>query len=53
MLYRGNVRITTDSMELKAEELDFNARTLEGEARGAMRVRVLPVGPRVVPLSHR
>ena len=51
--YRGNVRITTDSMELTVNELDFNTRTLEGKARGEMSLRVLPIGPRPVPLSHR
>ena len=53
VLYRGNVRMVTDGMELRADELDFNTTTLAADARGNVRVRVLPVTVRPIPLSSR
>lgn len=51
-LYRGNVRMETEGVVIQADELDFNTATREADLRGAVRVRVLPTGPKVQPLSN-
>ena len=51
IFYRGHVRLVSDAMELTADELDFDALSRTGDVRGNVRVRVLPLTVRVVPLS--
>jgi hypothetical protein len=51
IFYRGHVRLFSDAMELTADELDFDALSRAGDARGNVRVRVLPITVRTVPLS--
>ena len=46
ILYRGNVRMTTNGTILDADELDFNAVTRVAVARGGVTVRVIPTPPR-------
>jgi hypothetical protein len=50
-LYRGNVRMTVDGVELTCDELDLNTVTLEAAARGNVTVRLLPPTARVIPLE--
>ena len=51
IFYRGHVRLISDAMELTADELDFDALSRTGDVRGNVRVRVLPLTVRTVPLS--
>jgi lipopolysaccharide assembly outer membrane protein LptD (OstA) len=51
--YRGNVRMHTYGTEVTADELDFDLMTRTGDARGNVRVRVLPLEFKVVPLTRR
>jgi lipopolysaccharide assembly outer membrane protein LptD (OstA) len=50
--YRGNVRITTGFVETTADEADFNVDTRQFDLRGNVRMRVLDMTPRVVPLHQ-
>ncbi len=50
--YRGNVRMTTESIELRADELDFDGTTQTASVRGNVVVRVLPASVRVIPLAR-
>ena len=51
IFYRGHVRLFSEAMELTADELDFDALSRTGDVRGNVRVRVLPLTVRIVPLS--
>ena len=51
--YRGNVLMRTDGSEISADELDFNVDTRTADARGDVKVRVLPPEFGVVPLTQR
>jgi hypothetical protein len=51
--YRGNVRMRSYGMEVSADELDFDSVTRTGDARGTVKVRVLPPEFKVVPLTER
>ena len=51
--YRGNVRMQASGMEVTAEELDFDLTTSTGDARGNVRVRVLPPEFKMIPLTSR
>lgn len=51
IFYRGHVRLFSDAMELTADELDFDALSRTGDVRGNVRVRLLPLTVRTVPLS--
>ena len=50
--YRGHVRMTTDTLEVNADELDFNVAAGSGDVRGNVTVRVLPPTARYIPLAH-
>jgi Carboxypeptidase regulatory-like domain len=52
VLYRGHVRMKTDSVEVQADEIDFNTVTRTANARGNVTIQVLRIVPRVVPLWH-
>jgi hypothetical protein len=52
VLYRGNVRMRTEGVEIRADEIDFNTVTRTASVRGTVTVRVLTVGPRFTPLSN-
>ena len=49
---RGNVRMKTDSVEIRADEIDFNSVLRTASARGNVTIQVLTTGPRVTPLSN-
>lgn len=49
--YRGNVRMRTSGMEVSADELDFDTRARTGDARGNVRVRVVPPEFKMIPLT--
>ena len=49
--YKGNVEMTTESVIVRADELDFNALTQQADARGNVRIQVLPITVRVRPLA--
>jgi hypothetical protein len=49
--YRGNVRMQSSGMEVTADELDFDLMTRTGDARGNVRVRVLPPEFKMIPLT--
>lgn len=49
--YRGNVRMQSSGMEVTADELDFDLMTRAGDARGNVKVRVLPPEFKMVPLT--
>jgi len=50
--YRGNVVMTTNGMELRADELGYDTNSGMGDVRGNVKFRVLPSTVRVVPLSN-
>jgi lipopolysaccharide assembly outer membrane protein LptD (OstA) len=50
--YRGHVRMTTDSIVVTADELDYDATTHSAKATGNVAIQVQPPGPLVVPLSQ-
>jgi hypothetical protein len=54
--YRGNVRMTTNGLEVRADELDFDETAGTGDVRGNVTFRVLPRGAqggaRVIPLGQ-
>jgi hypothetical protein len=52
VLYKGNVEMTTDSVIVRADELDFNSATQQGDARGNVRIQVRPIIARVLPLAN-
>jgi len=52
VLYRGDVRMKTESVEVHADELDFNTVSRTASARGNVTIQVLSIGPRVTPLSN-
>jgi hypothetical protein len=49
--YRGNVRMQSSGMEVTADELDFDLTTRTGDARGNVRVRVMPPEFKMIPLT--
>jgi len=49
--YRGNVRMRTPDTEVIADEIDFDTNTRTADARGNVRIRVVPPDYRVTPLS--
>jgi hypothetical protein len=51
IFYRGHVRLFSDAMELTADELDFDRLSRTFDVRGNVRVRLLPLTVRTVPLS--
>ena len=51
VLYKGNVEMATESVIMRADELDFNWATQQADARGNVRVQVLPITVRVRPLA--
>jgi Carboxypeptidase regulatory-like domain len=53
VLYRGNVRMKTESVEVHADAIDYNTVTRTANARGNVTIQVLPIRPRVTPLSQR
>jgi len=50
--YRGHVRMTTDSVVVTADELDYDMSTQSAKATGNVAIHVRPPGPLVVPLSQ-
>ena len=50
--YRGHVRMTTDSVVVTADELDYDTLTKSAKATGNVAIQVRPPGPLVVPLSQ-
>jgi lipopolysaccharide assembly outer membrane protein LptD (OstA) len=44
--------MTTDSVIVRADELDFNSATQQGDARGNVRIQVRPIIARVLPLAN-
>ena len=50
--YRGNVQMSTDAMEVTADELDFDPGTRTASARGNVTIKVLPIRPRIIPLAN-
>lgn len=42
VLFRGNVTITTDTLIVHADELDYNKTTSEGVVRGNVTVKLVP-----------
>jgi len=50
--YQGHVRMTTDSVIVTADELNFDAATQSAKATGNVAIQVRPPGPLVVPLSQ-
>ena len=51
IFFRGHVRLVSDTMELTADELDFDRLSRTFDVRGNVRVRLLPSTVRMVPLS--
>jgi lipopolysaccharide assembly outer membrane protein LptD (OstA) len=51
IFFRGHVRLFSDTMELTADELDFDRLSRTFDVRGNVRVRLLPLTVRMVPLS--
>ena len=49
VLCRGDVKITTHSFILRADEVDYYSRTGMAEARGNVRIQLLPVTPNTAP----
>ena len=52
VLYRGNVRMRTDSVEVQADAIDYNTVTRTANARGNVTIQVLPVVARMRPLAQ-
>jgi hypothetical protein len=52
VLYKGNVEMKTDSVIVRADELDFDSTTQQADARGNVRIQVLPINARVLPLAE-
>lgn len=50
--YRGNVQMTTNGLEVRGNELDFDSVTGTGDIRGNVTFRVVPPTVRVIPLSN-
>jgi hypothetical protein len=54
--YRGNVRMNTNGLELRADELDYDETAGTGDVRGNVKFRVMPRGAqggaRVIPLGQ-
>jgi lipopolysaccharide assembly outer membrane protein LptD (OstA) len=50
--YRGHVRMTTDSVVVTADELEYDALTKSAKATGNVAIQMRPPGPLVVPLSQ-
>jgi lipopolysaccharide assembly outer membrane protein LptD (OstA) len=53
VLYKGNVEMKTDSVIVRADELDFDSTTQQADARGNVRIQVLPINARVLPLAEQ
>jgi len=51
VLYRGHARMTTESVEVQADAIDYNTVTHTANARGNVTIQVLPIVPRARPLS--
>jgi len=50
--YQGHVRMTTDSVIITADELNFDTRTQSAKAMGDVAIKMQPPAPLVVPLSQ-
>ena len=50
--YQGHVRMTTESVVVTADELNFDSLTHSAKAMGNVAIQVRPPGPLVVPLSQ-
>jgi hypothetical protein len=50
--FRGNVRMTINGMELRADELDYDVAARAGDIRGNVAFRLEPTGVRVIPLGE-
>ena len=50
--YRGNVVMTTNGLEVRGDELDYDPSTGAGDVRGNVKFRVQPSTARVIPLNH-
>jgi hypothetical protein len=49
--YKGNVEMTTESVIVRADEIDFDSATQQADARGSVRIQVVPILARVRPLA--
>jgi lipopolysaccharide export system protein LptA len=49
--YRGDVQMVTDTMLLRADELDFDSNGQKADVRGNVSFQLLPVSPKIVPLG--
>jgi len=50
--YKGNVQMTTESVLVRADELDFNSVSQRADARGSVQIQVLPVSARTRLLTN-
>jgi lipopolysaccharide assembly outer membrane protein LptD (OstA) len=50
--YQGHVRMTTASVIVTADELNYDALTKSAKATGNVAIHLQPPGPLVVPLSQ-
>jgi len=50
--YQGHVRMTTESVIVTADELNYDTSTKSAKATGNVAIQVQPPGPLVVPLSQ-
>jgi len=50
--YLGHVRMTTESVIVTADELNYNTSTKSAKATGNVSIQVQPPAPLVVPLSQ-
>jgi lipopolysaccharide assembly outer membrane protein LptD (OstA) len=50
--YQGHVRMTTESVIVTADELNYDSTTKSAKATGNVAIQVQPPGPLVVPLSQ-
>jgi hypothetical protein len=52
-MYRGHVQMTTESVIIGADELDFNSQTQRADVRGNVSAQMRQIGPRVIPLARQ
>ena len=50
--YQGHVRMTTESVIVTADELNYDTSTKSAKATGNVAIHLQPPGPLVVPLSQ-
>jgi lipopolysaccharide assembly outer membrane protein LptD (OstA) len=50
--YQGHVRMTTESVIVTADELNYDTSTKSAKATGNVAIQLQPPGPLVVPLSQ-